>query len=191
MNRHARFLIAAFACTAPSAVLAQFQSQALSQPEQVEDVLTFSAGVDVKRDDNIFRLDSGVDPTATYGKSSRSDTVVSGQFGVKFDRDISLQRVTVSGEVSGAGGAAATGGGDANPESPIAGKANVETLIIHSLARRHASRCRPAGRRAMQSSGRERSTVSRPNAALIASSRLLAELYTGRCVPAKRVADDC
>ncbi|MEZ5658995.1 MAG: outer membrane beta-barrel protein [Burkholderiaceae bacterium] len=99
MNIKARLFIAAAICASPSAVLAQFQSQALAQPEQVEDVLTFNAGVEMTRDDNIFRLDAGIDPTPTYGKSSRSDTVVSGVFGVKFDRDISLQRITVSGEV--------------------------------------------------------------------------------------------
>ncbi|MEZ5651360.1 MAG: outer membrane beta-barrel protein [Burkholderiaceae bacterium] len=99
MKREARFFTLAVACVFPAAASAQFQSQALEQPTQVEDVLTFSAGVEVTRDDNIFRLAPGVSPAATYGSTARSDTVVTGRFGVKFDRNISLQRVTVSGEV--------------------------------------------------------------------------------------------
>lgn len=99
MKREARRLIAVVVCATPCTVLAQFQSQALGQPEQVADVLTFQAGVSVERNDNLFRLADGVDPTPTYGKADRADTIVSGQFGVKFDRDISLQRVTVSGEI--------------------------------------------------------------------------------------------
>jgi exopolysaccharide biosynthesis operon protein EpsL len=90
-------LAASVAATLPIAAFAQ--SQALGQPIQVEDVLTFQAGLSVDRHSNVFKLPSNVSPLATYGGTSRGETILTGLFGVKFDRDFSLQRVTLFGNV--------------------------------------------------------------------------------------------
>ena len=59
---------------------------------QDQDVIRVTAGAGFERHDNIFRLDTGVDPTAGYGKSARSDTILRGDLGILFDRELSLQR---------------------------------------------------------------------------------------------------
>ena len=79
-----------------ASTVASAQNQILGQPTQVEDVLTFEAGLQLERHDNILLLDEGVNPAPVYGSSERGDTILSGRFGVRFDRDISLQRVTLS-----------------------------------------------------------------------------------------------
>jgi len=75
------------------------QGQGLGQPQQVEDVLTFEAGADLTYEDNIFLLPEGASPAAIFGDTSRSDSRIDALFGVKFDRDVSLQRFTVSGRI--------------------------------------------------------------------------------------------
>ncbi len=90
----------ALACVS-FAASAQFntQNQALGQPDQIEDVLSFEAGLDISRHDNIFLLTEGRNPPAFFGDSKRGDTLLTGLFGVKFDRDVSLQRFTVTGRI--------------------------------------------------------------------------------------------
>lgn len=56
------------------------------------DVLLINAGLELARHSNIFALPDGVSPRPIYGKSSRSDTILTGLFGVSFDRQVSLQR---------------------------------------------------------------------------------------------------
>lgn len=56
------------------------------------DVLLINAGVELSRHSNIFALPDGVSPRPVYGKSSRSETILTGLFGVSFDRQVSLQR---------------------------------------------------------------------------------------------------
>lgn len=75
------------------------QGQALGQPVQVEDVLTFEAQADIVRYDNIFLLPDGTDPQAIFGDTQREDMLLNALFGVKFDRDVSLQRFTVIGRI--------------------------------------------------------------------------------------------
>jgi len=82
-----------------SQAVAQGRGQGLGQPEQVADVLTFEAGADLTYSDNVFLLPEGTNPSAVFGDTSRSDTRIDGLFGVKFDRDVSLQRFTVSGRI--------------------------------------------------------------------------------------------
>lgn len=82
-----------------SQAVAQGQGQGLGQPVQVQDVLTFQAGADLTYEDNVFLLPDGANPSAIFGDTSRSDTLINGLFGVKFDRDVSLQRFTVSGQI--------------------------------------------------------------------------------------------
>ena len=55
---------------------------------QDQDVIRVTAGAGFERHDNIFRLDTGVDPTAGYGKSARSDTILRGDLGILFDREL-------------------------------------------------------------------------------------------------------
>lgn len=80
---------------------AQFntQNQILGQPDQIEDVLTFEAGLDISQHDNLFLLREGQNPPALFGDTKRSDTLIGALFGVKFDRDFSLQRVTLTGSL--------------------------------------------------------------------------------------------
>ncbi len=59
---------------------------------QDQDVIRINAGAAFERHDNIFRLASGVDPTAGFGKSARSDMILRGDLGIVFDRELSLQR---------------------------------------------------------------------------------------------------
>lgn len=56
------------------------------------DVLLINAGLELSRHSNVFALADGVSPRPIYGKSSRSDTMLTGLFGVSFDRQVSLQR---------------------------------------------------------------------------------------------------
>ena len=63
------------------------------------DVLQIHVGAEVERHSNIFALADGVSPLATYGKSSRSDTVFRGLVGVSFDRQVSLQRFRLDASV--------------------------------------------------------------------------------------------
>ncbi len=89
---------------------AQAQSQAIGQQDLVTstpglaevnpDVLTFQAGLGLEHHDNIFNLPDGVEPTeATYGGSGRSDMQLRGLFGVTFDKQVSLQRFQLFGQV--------------------------------------------------------------------------------------------
>ena len=59
---------------------------------QDQDVIRIEGGGSLERHSNIFKLPSGVDPTSIYGKSTRSDTIVRGNVGITFDREVSLQR---------------------------------------------------------------------------------------------------
>lgn len=74
------------------------QQQDLRIPTQ-RDALVINAGLGFERHSNIFARDDAFDPTPTYGKSSRSDTVLRGQVGVSFDRDVSLQRFQLNAEI--------------------------------------------------------------------------------------------
>ncbi len=96
-----QWLVAPLLLTLAAGAHAQFtsQNQALGQPEQVSDVLTFEAGLDISRHDNIFLLREEAVVPAIYGDSKRGDTLITGLFGVKFDRDVSLQRFTVTGRI--------------------------------------------------------------------------------------------
>ena len=85
---------------AQSPAIAQGQGQGLGQPQQVEDVLTFQAGADLTYEDNVFLLPEGANPVGIFGDTSRSDTRIDALFGVKFDRDVSLQRFTVGGRIT-------------------------------------------------------------------------------------------
>src|SRR5690606_7438439 len=89
---------------------AQAQVQAIGQQDLVSstpgladvnpDVLTFQAGLGLEYHDNIFDLPNGVTPTeATYGGSGRSDTQIRGLFGVNFDKQVSLQRFQLFGQL--------------------------------------------------------------------------------------------
>src|SRR5690606_16575459 len=89
---------------------AQAQSQAIGQQDLVTntqgladvnpDVLTFRAGVGLEHHSNIFNLPDGVEPTeATYGGSGRSDMQLRGLFGVNFDKQVSLQRFQLFGQL--------------------------------------------------------------------------------------------
>lgn len=78
---------------------AQAQNQGLGQPVQVDDVLTFEAAADLARHSNIFLLPDGTSPQAIFGDSARGDTLLTATLGVKFDRDVSLQRFTVNGRI--------------------------------------------------------------------------------------------
>lgn len=91
-------------------LMAQAQSQAIGQQDLVvatpgleevnPDVLTFRAGLSLEHHDNIFNLPDGVEPTEqTYGGSGRSDMQVRGLFGASFDRQVSLQRFQLFGEI--------------------------------------------------------------------------------------------
>ncbi len=75
------------------------QNQGLGQPVQVDDVLTFEAGADFNRHDNIFLLPDNANPQPVFGDTQRGDTLLTAVLGVKFDRDVSLQRFTVSGRI--------------------------------------------------------------------------------------------
>lgn len=64
------------------------------------DVLLFRAGASLLYHDNIFALHDGVKPTkATYGGSGRSDTQLKALLGARFDRQVSLQRFQLEGEL--------------------------------------------------------------------------------------------
>ncbi len=91
-------------------LMAQAQSQAIGQQDQVvatqgladvnPDVLTFRAGVSLEHHSNIFNLPDGVEPTeATYGGSGRSDMQLRGLFGANFDKQVSLQRFQLFGQL--------------------------------------------------------------------------------------------
>src|SRR5688572_30448082 len=60
-------------------------------PAAAQDVLQFSAGTSVNRDDNVFRLPDNVDP-ATRGLESRSDRYTASYAGVRFDKPYVQQR---------------------------------------------------------------------------------------------------
>lgn len=60
---------------------------------QETEVLRIFGGATVERHSNIFRLTDGFDPTSLFGKSNRSDTVLTGTAGVAFDREFSRQRL--------------------------------------------------------------------------------------------------
>lgn len=66
---------------------------------QDRDVLQLYTGLEVARNSNIFALPDGVNPSAIYGKSSRSDTAVRALAGVSFDRQLSLQRFRLDASV--------------------------------------------------------------------------------------------
>lgn len=63
-------------------------AQPVSMPTQVSDVLSFEAGGAVEHHSNIFRT-----PTGT------SDTVIRGLIGARFEREVSLQRFTLFGNL--------------------------------------------------------------------------------------------
>lgn len=64
------------------------------------DVLTFQVGGEVRYHDNIFNLRKGVKPDeATYGGSGRSDTQLRALLGARLDRQVSLQRFQVYGQL--------------------------------------------------------------------------------------------
>ena len=56
------------------------------------DVLQLFTGLEVARHSNVFALPDGANPSALYGNSSRSDTIIRALAGVSFDRQVSLQR---------------------------------------------------------------------------------------------------
>ncbi len=60
---------------------------------QDQNVIQFSGGATLERHSNVFRLNSSVDPTASFGKSQRSDTILTGNLGMVVDREASLQRL--------------------------------------------------------------------------------------------------
>lgn len=94
--------ILAVSATALLPLTASAQNTSLGQPIQVQDVLTFSAGLTLDQNSNVFLVDDSVSDAvfaARYGDTSRGDTVLTGQFGVKFDRDFSLQRITATGTI--------------------------------------------------------------------------------------------
>jgi hypothetical protein len=74
-------------------VLATFSAGAAAQPvtmpTQVSDVLSFEVGGGFEYHDNIFRLEGGP-----------SDTVLRGLLGVRFEREVSLQRFTAFANIS-------------------------------------------------------------------------------------------
>ncbi len=60
-----------------------------------QNVLRFDAGANVEHHSNVTGLSNSVDPQPIYGKSSRSDTILRGTFGVAYDQMFSLQRLTL------------------------------------------------------------------------------------------------
>ncbi|MFT4101554.1 MAG: outer membrane beta-barrel protein [Burkholderiaceae bacterium] len=60
-----------------------------------QNVLRFNAGANLEHHSNVTGLGKGVDPQPIYGKSSRSDTILRGVFGVTYDQMFSLQRLTL------------------------------------------------------------------------------------------------
>lgn len=77
-----RLCAALLSATAPVAVLAQ----PVTMPTQVADVFSIDVGGSMEHHDNIFRV-----------KNGPSDTVLRGLIGARFERDISLQRVSLYG----------------------------------------------------------------------------------------------
>jgi exopolysaccharide biosynthesis operon protein EpsL len=57
------------------------------------DVINYSLGASVKRDDNLFRLAPGVDPRTAIGSSDASDTLTSTSVAVVADKQIGIQRL--------------------------------------------------------------------------------------------------
>jgi hypothetical protein len=66
---------------------------------QDRDVLQLYTGVELEHHSNIFALPDGTNPSAIYGKSSRSDTILRALAGVTFDRQVSLQRFRLDASV--------------------------------------------------------------------------------------------
>lgn len=66
---------------------------------QDRDVLQLYTGVELEHHSNIFALPDGTNPSAVYGKSSRSDTILRALAGVTFDRQVSLQRFRLDASV--------------------------------------------------------------------------------------------
>lgn len=64
------------------------------------DTLSFMAGLGIVRDSNVVRLPSGQNP-GLNGAESRSDTILRGEFGAKYNRMISQQRLTLDALVEG------------------------------------------------------------------------------------------
>lgn len=64
------------------------------------DVISLTAGIAVTRDSNVARVADTVD-VSQFGASSRADTYLKGSLGVKFDRQISQQRITANAQVDG------------------------------------------------------------------------------------------
>ncbi len=86
----------------PAGAQTQLQTQDSQLREQTglrPDVLSFNAGISAERHSNIFQRPGNFDPTPVFGKSTRSDTVVRGLFGIKFDRELSLQRFQINAQV--------------------------------------------------------------------------------------------
>jgi exopolysaccharide biosynthesis operon protein EpsL len=63
----------------------------LAQADQ-EDTFNFSVGLTAQHDNNLFRLDDGVNPRPRNGKSSRSDTITTGSLGLNLKKAYSLQQ---------------------------------------------------------------------------------------------------
>jgi hypothetical protein len=72
----------------------------IKAPRNPDDpVIQIEGGATAERHSNIFKLADGVDPSGLFGKSNRADTVLRGNLGVIFDRDISLQRLRLEGRL--------------------------------------------------------------------------------------------
>jgi exopolysaccharide biosynthesis operon protein EpsL len=61
-----------------------------------QDALTFVVGAGIRYDDNVFRLQSDVNPQAVAGSYSKSDRILFATLGAKFDQIYSQQRFLVS-----------------------------------------------------------------------------------------------
>jgi exopolysaccharide biosynthesis operon protein EpsL len=91
MNRTAATL--SLACTAALALPGPAYADA-------EDTLNFLVGASLYRDDNVFHLAPGLDPHSVGLTAGRSDTVRSGQLGLRIDKAWSLQRVQLDAATS-------------------------------------------------------------------------------------------
>ncbi|MGA2551163.1 MAG: XrtB/PEP-CTERM-associated polysaccharide biosynthesis outer membrane protein EpsL [Burkholderiaceae bacterium] len=83
-------LIAAGLITSPAAF-----AQADAALGQAQDPLTLRVSASEEYDDNLFRLPDGAPATAVPGQTARSDLISVQELGLKFDKDYSLQHITL------------------------------------------------------------------------------------------------
>lgn len=82
-----------------SAVLLGIFAAPLAVQAQDQDVIRVTAAAGLERHSNLYRVSpllAGPDFSAVYGTSQKSDTILRADFGITFDRELSLQRFQAS-----------------------------------------------------------------------------------------------